>query len=149
MKLSLWWSIIKNRIRNNEPPLPDLITIIKCAYVWVLYWNHGPSQSCSTYWDVELLVKPWRCSPTSSKQHHSLWCLFFDLPWAKAHMCSVVLRPSHCPVFLPTLVWELFLVGSQCDNTQSLKPLSTPGHVSDEAPLACVGIPPSINLGII
>jgi hypothetical protein len=42
----------------------------------------------------------------------------------------------HCPVFLPALAWQLFLVGNQCDNTWSFKPLSSFGT-------------PSINLGIM
>ena len=45
----------------------------------------------------------------------------------------------HCPVFLRAPAWELFPVGNQCDNTWSLKPLSS---------FSMWGTP-SINLGIM
>ena len=39
--------------------------------------------------------------------------------WALPLSCLL-----HCPVFLPTHVWELFHDGNQCDNTQSPRPSS-------------------------
>ena len=45
----------------------------------------------------------------------------------------------HCPVILPTPAWELFHVENQCDNTRSLKPLSSFN----------MWLTPSINLGIM
>ena len=37
----------------------------------------------------------------------------------------------HCLVFLPAPAWELFLVGSQCDNTRSFKSRSSVGMWRD------------------
>ena len=64
------------------------------------------------------------------------WYYYYDLctyndSWARArsHLHSggshTFPRLLHCPVFLPASVWELFPVGNQCDNTRSLKLLSS------------------------